>query len=307
MGIPSNLFVASVLGCFLASPAFADSEGVSISDAPATNTPADLGSLFEVGTAVGQAPEPAQEAPPDSETPPATTSQQSAPSKKWHFATMGYGYFAGAYGKTAPRDPLPPVDVDLSFKDVLKAFKFALVGAAEARKDRLVFLGDLMWSHLGASQGLTARDRNFADVEIDAKNLAVTALGGYRVVDKGPVVIDLMAGARLNGNKQKVEYHGTVLDLSGSVSKTWVDPILATRMNAPLDGKFGVSLYGDVGGFGIGSDLTWQGIATVNYRISRKISAGIGWRYFKINYDDSDGFLYNVAASGPIIVVRTDF
>ena len=218
---------------------------------------------------------------------------------------MGYGYFAGAYGKTAPRDPLPAVDVDLSFGDVLKAFKFALMGAAEARKDRLVFLGDFMWVHLGASGGLSVRDSNFADVEIDAKTLAVTALGGYRVVDKGPVVIDLMAGARLNGNKQKIDYRGTVLDLSGSVSKTWVDPVLATRMNAPLGGKFGLSLYGDVGGFGVGSDFTWQALGTVNYQINNRISAGVGWRYFKLNYDDDDGFLYSVAQSGPILVVRT--
>ena len=306
MGTPSNLFVTSMICCFLASPALADSERVS--SFPATNTPADLGNFLEVGVAVGQGAVPAQEAPAEPEAPPpSTASQEPAPTKKWQFATLGYGYFTGAYGKTTPRDPLPTVDVDLSFGDVLKAFKLAFMGAAEARKDRVVFLGDLMWAHVGASQGLTARDRNFADVEIDAKTLAVTALGGYRVVEKGPVVIDLMAGARLNRNKQKVEYHGTLLDLSGSVSKTWVDPILATRMNAPLGGKFGLSLYGDVGGFGIGSDLTWQGIATVNYQISRKISAGIGWRYFKINYDDSDGFLYNVAQSGPIIAVRSDF
>ena len=269
---------------------------------------ATMSSAAELGQVIEPAPAAAQDAAPEPEAPPPAEAAAPNPNDgKWHFATIGYGYFAGGYGKTTPRDPLSPVDVDLSFGDVLKAFKFALVGAAEVRKDRLVFLGDLMWAHLGASQGLTARDINFADVKIDAKTLAVTALGGYRVVDKGPVVIDLMAGARLNGNKQKVDYRGTLLDVSVSVSKTWIDPIVATRIRAPLGGKMGLSLYGDIGGFGIGSDLTWQGIGTINYQISRKMSAGVGWRYFKVNYDDHDGFLYNVAASGPIIAVRTDF
>ena len=253
----------------------------------------------------------AAQPPPDAQAEPvAQLGEAAAPNPndgKWHLATIGYGFLAGAYGETAPRDPLPPVDVDLSFGDVLKVFKLGFMGAAEARKDRLVLLGDLMWVHLKGSEGLTARDRNFAEVKIDAKTLAVTALGGYRVVDKGPVVVDLLAGGRLNGNKQAVDYIGTVLDLSASLSKTWIDPIVATRIHAPLGGKMGLSLYGDIGGFGIGSDLTWQGIATVNYQISRKITLGAGWRYFKINYDDSDGFLYNVAQSGPIIALRTDF
>lgn len=225
--------------------------------------------------------------------------------KKWEFATIGYIFFAGAYGETTPRDPFSPVDVHLTFGDVLKSFKLAFMGAAEARNDRLVFLGDLMWVHLGEEKGLTARDRNFADVRIDSKTTAITALGGYRVVHHGPVVVDLFAGARLNGNKQAVDYRGTLIDVSAKVSKTWIDPVLATRISAPLGGKFGMTLYGDVGGFGIGSKFTWQGLATANYQINHKMTAGLGWRYFNINYHDSDGFRYAVAQSGPILVLRS--
>lgn len=241
--------------------------------------------------------------PSDAPTPEA----QAPAKKKWEFATIGYIFFAGAYGKTTPRDPLSPVDLHLSFHDVLKSFKFAFMGAAEARRDRLVFLGDLMWVHLGESQGLKVRDVNFADVKIDSKTTAITALGGYRVANKGPVVVDLLVGGRLNGNKQKVDYEGILLDVSASVSKTWIDPIVATRIIAPLGGKFSTTLYGDVGGFGIGSKLTWQGIATVNYQINHKMTVGAGWRYFQINYHDNDGFIYDVHQTGPILSLRTVF
>jgi len=227
--------------------------------------------------------------------------------KKWEFATIGYIFFAGAYGKTTPRDPLPPIDLHLPFGTVLKAFKFAFMGAAEARKDRLVFLGDLMWVHLGEQKGLTIRDVNFANVRVNSKTTAITALGGYRVVDNGPVTVDLLAGGRLNGNKQKVSYHGVLLDLSASVSKTWIDPIVATRVNAPLGGKFGMSLYGDMGGFGIGSKFTWQGILAGTYQINHKMTVGLGWRYFQINYHDNDGFIYDVHQTGPILSLRTVF
>jgi opacity protein-like surface antigen len=270
----------------------------------------DVGPAFEVAAppagvtdaATSEAVEPAETAPLSN-----GSDVQVPAKKKWEFATIGYIFFAGAHGKTTPRDPLPPVDLDLKFGDILKAFKFAFMGAAEARNDRLVFLGDLMWVHLGEGKGLKVRDVNFADVKIDSKTWEVTALGGYRVVNNGPVFVDLMAGGRLNGNKQGFSYRGQLLDLSASVSKTWFDPIVATRVSAPLGGKFGMSLYGDIGGFGVGSDLTWQGIATVNYQVSRKMTVGLGWRYFKINFDDNDGFLYNVAQSGPILSLRTVF
>ena len=250
----------------------------------------------------------AQPTDPDAQPPEAPSPDVQMPAKKkWEFATIGYIFFAGAHGKTTPRDPFAPVTLDLSFHDVLKAFKFAFMGAAEARHDRLVFLGDLMWVHLGESQGLKIRDVNFADVKIDSKTTAVTALGGYRLANKGPVVVDLMAGGRLNGNKQRVDYHGTLIDVSASVSKTWIDPIVATRIIAPLGGKFSTTFYGDIGGFGIGSKLTWQGVATANYQINHKMTLGAGWRYFKINYRDNDGFKYDVAQSGPILSLRTVF
>jgi hypothetical protein len=280
----------------------AEADGIGISQ-PVETTDATVMQPTEVADAAAT-----ELAQPSDSTPAPESSEAPAPAKKkWEFATIGYVFFAGAHGKTTPRDPLPPVDLDLKFGDILKAFKFAFMGAAEARNDRLVFLGDLMWVHLGESQGLKVRDRNFADVKIDSKTWEVTALGGYRVANNGPVVVDLLAGGRLNGNKQGFSYHGTLLDLSASISKTWLDPIVATRINAPLGGKFGMSLYGDIGGFGIGSDLTWHGIATVNYQINHKMAVGLGWRYFKINYDDKDGFLYNVAQSGPILSLRSVF
>ena len=66
-----------------------------------------------------------------------------------------------------------------------------------------------------------------------------------------------------------------------------------------------MAVYGDLGGILFGSDITWQGVATVDYQISRKMTVGGGWRYFKVNYDDGD-FLYNVAQSGPMLVFRTE-
>jgi hypothetical protein len=226
--------------------------------------------------------------------------------KKWHFATIGYVWFAGAWGKTDVIGPVPPVDLNLSFGKVLKAFKFAFMGAAEARHDRVVILGDLTFIHLDAHQGIGIRDPDFLKAELDSRTAEITLVGGYRVLNDGPVKLDLLAGGRMNWFKTTLQLKGPDREAQGEVKKSWFDPLIAARANAPLGGKWNFAMYGDVGGIGIGSDVTWQLAPTVNYQIKPKMSVGAGWRYWKVNYRSGD-FLYNVHQSGPIIVFRTDF
>jgi hypothetical protein len=125
-------------------------------------------------------------------------------------------------------------------------------------------------------------------------------------LNDGPVKLDLLAGGRMNWFKTTLQLRGPDREAQGEVKKSWFDPLIAARANAPLGGKWSFAMYGDVGGIGIGSDVTWQLAPTVNYQIKPKMSVGAGWRYWKVNYRSGD-FLYNVHQSGPIIVFRTDF
>jgi hypothetical protein len=238
-------------------------------------------------------------------TPPPENAEQAVPAKKnWEFATIGYAWFAGAWGKTDVIGPVEPVDLDLPFGKVLKAFKFAFMGAAEAKHDRLIILGDLTFIHLDAHQGIGIRDPDFLEAELDSRTAEVTLLGGYRVVDTKKVTVDLLAGGRLNFFKVTLQLEGPTRQASGDVTKTWFDPLIAGRVAAPVNGKWSVALYGDVGGIVTGSDISWQIVPTVNYQLSRKMTLGAGWRYYKVKYDNGD-FLYNVHQSGPLITFRT--
>lgn len=268
--------------------------------------------LSLAGAASAQATTDAEQPPPPEVTsgqqppPGGASEEQQAADKDWQFATIGYVWFAGAWGKTDVIGPVQPVDLDLPFGKVLKAFKFAFMGAAEARHDRLVFLGDLTFIHLGTDEGIGIRDPDFLQAELDSRTAEVTALGGYRVLDKGPVAVDLLAGGRMNWFKTRLQLDGPNRSLEGTAKEDWFDPLVAGRIQAPLGGKWGLTIYGDVGGFGVGSHLTWQAVGTVNYQISRKMTLGAGWRHFKIDYSHGD-FLYNVYQTGPIISFRTAF
>jgi hypothetical protein len=258
--------------------------------------------------AAGQAPTELPDTQPASAPPSAEKPAKKASStdyRKWHFAGIGYGFIGGAYGKTDVAGPLPPVQVDLRPRDTINALKFVVMGSAELRHDRLVFLGDLFWAHLGASKSIEVHDRNFISGSISSKTLWMTALGGYRVIDNG-LTVDLLGGGRLNGANEVLTLNGPNRSATGQVKHKWIDPVIAARAVVPLGGKFSASAYGDIGGVLWGSKFSWQALGTLNYQISRKMRIGVGWRYYKVDYRTGP-FWYDVALSGPLIAIRTDF
>ena len=58
-----------------------------------------------------------------------------------------------------------------------------------------------------------------------------------------------------------------------------------------------------MGGFGVGSDLAWQLLGVLGYRLGDTWEVGAGYRYVDTDYD-ADGFTYDVAASGILVAVR---
>ena len=55
--------------------------------------------------------------------------------------------------------------------------------------------------------------------------------------------------------------------------------------------------YGDVGGFGAGSDFTWQVALGAAYDFSKTISGKFGYRYLSVDYDKG-GFAYDMKTRG---------
>lgn len=56
----------------------------------------------------------------------------------------------------------------------------------------------------------------------------------------------------------------------------------------------------DIVGFGVGSDLTWSALATVNYIVSDKFSVSGGYKVLGVDYDH-DGHLFDARLSGPVL------
>jgi hypothetical protein len=254
-----------------------------------------------VSTATSETPSTtAAAASPDTQSSEAET-QKDTSKTQWVFISTPYVWMSGSKTKFTTRQKEELTTKD-SFFDVLKDLKFALMGGSEARHGRLVLLGDLMFVKLGSSaQGHLGPVHLTADV--DLKTLLVTALVGYRAVDHGPMSLDLLAGGRLTGLKANLEIAGPLNTHEADYKKTHIAPVLGARVRMPLGARWGATVYGDVGGFGIGSDISWQALGTVEYELSKHWQLGGGWRHYYGRASDN-GFKLAQTLDGPIIILR---
>ncbi|MEY4569176.1 MAG: hypothetical protein RLZZ398_615 [Verrucomicrobiota bacterium] len=89
-------------------------------------------------------------------------------------------------------------------------------------------------------------------------------------------------------------------------SQSWVDPIIGARFSADQSENFFFYTSGDIGGFDVSSQLTWQVMAGFGYRVTDNGSLLLGYRAIGTDYTDG-GFTYDVVASGPIIGLEYKF
>ena len=214
----------------------------------------------------------------------------------------GYLFGSAIKGQASSTPALPPANIDLSFSDVLKDLDFGFMTAIEVRRGRWGFVGDLMYSNVSPSA--TVPTPIPLTGSLDQKSLTLQGNALYRVHEADGLNIDLGAGLRY----WNIKNVGT-LDpgaLGFSYRETWIDPVLVARMTARIDGPWSVTLAGDVGGSGGGSDLTWQLLGTVNYQKSDRFTFRAGYRVLSVDYDQ-DGFNYDVTMRGPVIGASISF
>ena len=223
----------------------------------------------------------------------------------WTFEFTPYLWSAGMSGEVGA-GALPTMNVDMSFSDILDNLDAGLMGAFEARNGRWGLLFDAIYMKLAHSAtasrtgpgpiGSTAT----ASAELEMTQTVFAAAVAYRAIE-GRTPLDVIGGARYAKLTVDAQIDGSFYAQTGSVAasaeKSWVDPYIGVRVQHPIAERWTLVGYADVGGFGVGSDFTWQALAGVNYEFSKSIAGKFGYRYLYVDYD-KDGFRYDMANSG---------
>ena len=96
------------------------------------------------------------------------------------------------------------------------------------------------------------------------------------------------------------------LDASASLNERWLDPYVGIAARYNLSKAWYLTGKADIGGFGIGSEITWQGSCALGCQVTRYIFVEAGYRYLYTDYNH-DGFLYDVTQSGAQITAGIIF
>ena len=140
-----------------------------------------------------------------------------------------------------------------------------------------------------------------ATLAVDFQNVMTELVGLYRF-SEGTHTLEALAGIRYTSLEVDVDVVGVPPKLEES--QDWVDPIVGARYNYSITEKWTALLRGDIGGFGAGSDFTWNLAGLIHYQPLKHVGLVGGYRVLDVDYEDGSGinkFKYDVRMNGPIL------
>ena len=204
----------------------------------------------------------------------------------WDVTLAPYMMGASMSGATTLRGR--SVEVDVSASDIFSNLQFGAMGLLVARKGDWGFGADAIWMVLGT----TVKDTN-----VDFNQGAFAFYGLRRL---SPAA-DVTFGLRVNTLQGNLEFK--TLREEVSQDETWVDPIAGVILRTAVGRKAQLRVYGEIGGFGAGCDLTWQVFPTLGINLSDRFSLELGYRWLDLDYSTGEGreqFAYDVLTQGPV-------
>ena len=235
---------------------------------------------------------------------PRTVSAQDVTTPSgYQFFVTPYLWLASVHATTmTPLERAPEVNSNISTIHLLSHLDGApFMGSAEARYGQLGFLVDAI--HLPVSTNITTHNVFYQGGNAALRVNTGTGMALYRVVEDPVQFADAGIGFRAWGFSSRVELAPGLL--AGAASKSssgWTDPLIGGRYHRELGNGFGLTAYGDVGGFGVGAHTDWQVLGTVDYTLSPSWNLHLGYRSLNFSITGSEGsFGFDVHLRGPFL------
>jgi opacity protein-like surface antigen len=230
----------------------------------------------------------------------ATLAATAAAAEDWNFTVSLYGWFPAMEVDATIDGPHGSVtsEVSTSATEILEALNFGVFGTAEARRGRLGLFGDVFFTDLGVSETGPLGVRQSVANDL----FMFTGAAAWRLWESGGTFVDAYGGGRVVSLDSTV----SVGARSASKSTTYVDPIIGLRAGYAATERVTLSASANIGGFGAGSDFTWEAYAGANYAFTERVSAELGYRYLSIDYED-DGNEINMQMFGPFTALVVKF
>lgn len=211
------------------------------------------------------------------------------------FALVPYVWLAALDGALVVKNVTTPVDIGLG--EVFSNLDPALSLHFEGRSGNYGFWIDGMYLNL-SSDPFTASGRT---LETSCEYIITEFALAFRAAEANTGLEPYLGGRYTNLYAKIVAT--APLPLSTSGRRDWFDPIVGARFTTNLTPRLPAVLRADIGGFGIGSDLTWGITAGLGFRISAHLVLTGAYRLLDVDYKsggNGDAFEYNAQQSGAL-------
>jgi hypothetical protein len=180
----------------------------------------------------------------------------------------------------------PPIDSDYSFFS-LDNLDGVFSTTLTARKNQWGFLSDFLY----VAYEDTFLEATPLQTTLKFEGTIIELAGAYTTTSIDN--LEIIAGLR----RQDITVSLALLNRNPEQAKTWTDPFVGVIYNRPLRDKFNIGLRGDLGGFGIESDMAVNAQAMIRYQISNTFSVKFAYRYLKVKFDEGN-YLYDIKMDG---------
>ena len=221
----------------------------------------------------------------------------------WWFRGAPYGWLTAMTGDVTVGPLTTPVDVSMA--DTLDSLDMTFMGLFEVGYNRWSLGVDVIYGKL--SQDIPAGGRLFDSFRFEMKQWFITPAVAYRLIDNGHYHMSVFAGARITA--MEVELTGRFSrggEATHSADEAWIDPIVGLRGQADINDKLFFRYSGDIGGFGVSSDLIWNVFAGFGYNVNDSVGLIAGYRALGIDYTKG-AFTMDVVSHGPVLGLEVRF
>lgn len=120
------------------------------------------------------------------------------------------------------------------------------------------------------------------------------------------LTLDAYAGARFTHGEVTID-PANFSDVTNQ--SDWIDPIIGAKALVPFTDKLDIQIWGDVGGFGAASDLTWSATAVIGYRFKLfDLPSVVFAGYRGLGYDyTGDSLEWDLVLHGPLFGLGVAF
>lgn len=270
----------------------------------------------------------------------APTARAVDDTEPWRIGFTAYAWLTSINGSAGARGQT--VAVNASAIDLIQRSESlgAFMAYFEADKGRVGFYGDFMWTKATFGQPVSLYRNPLPGLALTLNGNAVlkTELtmvegGGLYELHRWSAAagsftaIDALLGFRYWNStaSASLDALGTAsyaplgiaasrsIGISLSNTMQWVDPVVGLRVRHEFTPAQSLMVRGDVGGFGLGSQFSWQALGVYTYKWKRDgydIAAVAGYRALAMRYSTGAGFdagSLDLLIHGPVIGLGVRF